>query len=107
MAALPWKDGKRPPPVKDRPKCAYWGKPLRPHVSHIWEKQTDEQGTRCVPVAKEFAGYGDGFFCGPLHGYKWAVYTLQQILDGVITVRRQQTLSLWCPRFLKFAGICF
>jgi len=88
MAALPWKNGKAPVPVKDRPQCAYCGKPLRPRIDRIWEQQTDARGTRPVPVAREFVGYGDGFFCGPLHGYKRAVHTLHQIVKGTITVKK-------------------
>jgi len=62
-------------PIKDRPKCTYCGKPLHPRVYQVWEKQTDEHGTCAVPVPREFLGYGDGFSCGPLHGYKWALHT--------------------------------
>src|SRR6266478_4001698 len=53
MAALPWKDGKAPLPVKDRPKCAYCREPLRPRVYRVHEKQTDDHGTRTVPIARE------------------------------------------------------
>ncbi len=88
MAALPWKDGKAPLPVKDRPKCAYCREPLRPRVYRVYEKQTDDHGSRTVPIAREFLGYGDGFFCGQLHGYKWALHIFRQIVNGTITVKK-------------------
>ncbi len=78
-------------PIKDRPKSTYCGKPLHPRVYQVWEKQTDEHGTCAVPVPREFLGYGDGFSCGPLHGYKWALHTLHQIVNGTITVKKVWT----------------
>jgi len=91
MAALPWKDGKAPLPVKDCPKCAYCREPLRPRVYRVYEKQTDDHGSRTVPIAREFLGYGDGFFCGQLHGYKWALHIFRQIVNGTITVKKIRT----------------
>jgi hypothetical protein len=53
--------------------------------------QTDNHGSRSVPVAREFLGYGDGFFCGQLHGYKWALHIFRQIVNGTITVKKIRT----------------
>src|SRR5216684_4007901 len=60
-------------------------------VYQVWEKQTDEHGTCAIPVPREFLGYGNGFSCGPLHGYKWALHTLHQIVNGTITVKKVWT----------------
>ncbi len=91
MAALPWKDDKAPLPVRDRPKCAHCRESLRPRVYRVYQNQIDEHGSRSVPIAREFLGYGDGFLCGPLNGYKWALHILHQIVNGTITVKKIQS----------------
>lgn len=61
---VPWTDGKAPPPVAERPRCANCGKPRQPQIwNHTSKEETDEGWTFRV-THRTFAyykGYGD--FC--------------------------------------------
>lgn len=65
-----------PLPVKDRPKCWFCKKPLRPRVTHNWK------GLEIV--SRHFWGvYGENnSFCGPLHATKWAIQIVAGIKNG-------------------------
>jgi hypothetical protein len=89
MKRLPWKDGKAPLPPKQRPKCHYCGRPLRPIYGLEWARVERDSGFINTPVARIFSGrYGDSGFCGTKHGYLWAVVTVRDLEAGKLIVRR-------------------
>ncbi len=62
MSSHNFAPGKRPPPLEDRPRCAYCGAPLLPHVvgGHVVDHDT---GAR---APKEWTGFYKSYgpFCG-------------------------------------------
>lgn len=69
--------GDQPLPVKDRPKCLYCKKPLRPYMSVLWGKGTAQR------IGREFNGsYGlHGLFCGPRHAEQWGLAIAFRLRD--------------------------
>jgi hypothetical protein len=81
---LPWKDGIAPLPIKERPQCHYCGKRLEPLTIAHYERRDTPLGFTQAPVYRRLYGYGsqgDGHFCGQLHGYLWALYTVRKIQE--------------------------
>lgn len=67
MSTRDYVPGKAPPPVAERPKCAWCDTPLRPVIMHDWERR--QHGTLGnffeVPINRRWTGGYDSYgnFC--------------------------------------------
>ena len=85
--AFQYKDVGQPvPPVKDRPKCKWCGKPLKPNYHYEWPTKMNG----LAQPTREFSGsFGySSHFCQARHGAWWAELTIEQIKTGQIKVTK-------------------